>query len=95
MQVTRDGARSPSMWGVELACFVPILPLMPTVKWWWGHWWVPICFCVLPIFVTATANVIFRKPVAWFFWRAFHALRGPVLYACPWWVRRNFHSRTK
>jgi hypothetical protein len=88
MKLCRDAVRPPRFLGIDLAAFFPILPMMPTVRFWWGHWWFPVLFGLGPIVMCAVANYIYRKPVSWFFWRALHLLRGNTLAACPWWMRR-------
>ena len=95
MKLSRDSARSPKLIGIDLGAFVPILPLMPTLRWWWGHWWVLFVFGLGPIVLCGIVNLVYRRPISWFFWRAFHALRGTFIAASPWWVRRAFFVRIR
>jgi intracellular multiplication protein IcmT len=86
VSIWRHASSVPTLMGIPCIAYLPIFIWLFHMRWWtfWSATGVIVAFAVL-----AKCGLTFT--VLWS--RLLHFLRGPRIYARPWWYRNRFQDR--
>lgn len=85
--IWRHASQTPTLLGIPCIAYLPIFLWLFHMRWWtlWTAFGVIVFFAVLAKWGW-TFSVLWQK--------CLHLLRGPRVYARPWWYRNRFQDRS-
>lgn len=84
--VWRHAGRAPTIFGVPVVAFLPMILFLFHWAWWTFY----LSVGVVAFYTFLRYKLGYTFPVLW--GRLLHKLRGPHVHARPWWYRKRYQG---